>query len=54
MFRVTDLNIDPESPIDGEDFTVGGTVTNDGEEVATFPADLWVNNSVEATRLLTL
>jgi len=54
VFRVTDLNIDPESPIDGEDFTVGGTVTNDGEEVATFPADLWVNNSVEATRLLTL
>ena len=54
MFCVTDLNIDLESPIDGEDFTVGGTVTNDGGEVAAFPADPWVNNSVEATRLFTL
>ena len=46
-FRVTDLGISPESPSAGEEVTISARVTNTGPQRAVYPAELWLNHSVE-------
>jgi PGF-pre-PGF domain-containing protein len=47
IFRVSDLNITPESPQAGEAFTISSQVTNSSLQTAVYPAKLWLNGSVE-------
>ena len=49
VFTVTDLDIQPRLATPGEPITISAKVVNSGEEPAVFPADLWINQSIEAT-----
>ena len=46
-FRVSDLDVIPESPRAGEEFTVRFEVTNLSSQTAVYPAKLWLNGFVE-------
>ena len=46
-FRVSDLDVRPESPRAGEEFTVSARVTNLSSQTAVYPAKLWLNRFVE-------
>ena len=50
VFSVTDLSIRPESPVAGDDITISASVTNTGPQEAVYPANLWLNHSIEATQ----
>ena len=49
-FRVASLAIGPESPQAGDDIEISASVTNLGSESAVYPANLWVNKTIEATQ----
>jgi PGF-pre-PGF domain-containing protein len=46
-FRVSDLEVSPESPRAGEEFTVSARVTNLSSQTAVYPAKLWLNRFVQ-------
>jgi len=46
-FAVSDLDVSPESPRAGEEFTVSAEVANLSSRTAVYPAKLWLNGSVE-------
>ena len=49
FFTVTDLDFQPRLATPGELITISAKVVNSGERPAVFPADLWINQSIEAT-----
>ena len=53
-FSVGVLEIVPEAPHAVEEVTISASVTNNGAERAVYPADLWVNKSIEDSQPVTL
>ena len=53
-FSVGALEIVPEAPPAGEEVTISASVTNNGAERDVYPADLWVNNSIEDSQPVAL
>ncbi len=47
QFKVTNLNIEPSTPVAGESIIVKADVTNLGSELAIFPATLWIDSTTE-------
>ena len=54
IFQVTDLAIDPLSARAGDAVNIGASVTNTSLERAVFPANLWINDTIEATQIITV
>ena len=54
FFELTDLQITPERPTLGTEATISCTITNTGGEKGSQNIDLYIEQSREATRLLTL
>lgn len=54
VFVVENLFISPSVPSAGEETWIGATVTNTGAEDAVFPANLWLDNTIEATQAIEL
>ena len=47
QFEVTNLSIEPSTPVADEPIIVKANVTNLGRELATFPASLWIDSTIE-------
>ena len=54
VFSVSDLSISPAQPQAGEDVTVTALVSNPGTVTAVYPANLWVNNTIEESKTVVL
>ena len=52
LFQVSDLVIEPKTPIAEADFTVAVQVTNTGGVAAVYPAYLWVNDQIDAVQAI--
>jgi PGF-pre-PGF domain-containing protein len=51
-FQVADLMINPSSAKVGQDVTITTSVTNTSAENAVYPANLWLNDAIEASKLV--
>ncbi len=54
LFEVTDLSISPSSALSGEDVTVSVSVQNTGTTTQVYPANLYINSTIEAAQSVTL
>ena len=52
LFQAASLVIEPGSPQVEESIRIGAMVTNTGTERATYPANLWIDDTIEATRVV--
>lgn len=52
IFQVSDLQVFPDPPVAGRDIVVSATVTNTGEQRAVYPANLWIDHTIEATQMV--
>ena len=52
LFQVSDLVIEPKTPIAEADFTVAVQVTNTGGVAAVYPAYLWVNDQIDSVQAI--
>ena len=54
MFEVTTPVVRPTFPAAGEEITISAEVINTGGELAVYPAQLWLNHSIEQVHSITL
>ena len=54
VFSVAGLSISPAQPQAGEDVEVTAFVSNSGAVTAVYPANLWVNNTIEESKTVVL
>ncbi|MBM3945063.1 MAG: PGF-pre-PGF domain-containing protein [SAR202 cluster bacterium] len=53
-FEVTNLSISPANPQPGQTVTISATVRNTSASAATYPANLWVNKTIDQSDIVTL
>ncbi len=53
-FQVTDLSISPSQAFLGERVTISARVRNTGTGSAVYPANLWINDTIEDTQTITV
>ncbi|MCI0441545.1 MAG: PGF-pre-PGF domain-containing protein, partial [Chloroflexi bacterium] len=51
-FRVSGLAVSPPSPVEGEDIAIRATVENTGASRAVYPANLWVDGTIEDSNVV--
>ena len=54
IFQVTDLGIAPIAPRAGQEITISANVTNTSSAQAVYPANLWLDDTIEVTQLITV
>ena len=52
VFEVTGLRITPAAPKAEIDVTISADVTNNGSSAAVYPANLWINDTIEQTQTI--
>ena len=54
VFEVTGLQITPPVPQAGDDVTVSANVTNTGSTALVYPANIWLDNTIEQTKTISV
>jgi hypothetical protein len=54
MFDVADLRVSPVLALSGEEVTISARVRNKSSRTAVYPANLWLNDTIEETRAVTI